>query len=437
MILHFKQQRIHIFLVVAALIALVVLLTAQAPLPPGKRPPDEQQEQIPYATLEGFARLPADTFAAGPPSGFAIAGTYYGRTPPFGSQPVQGVSAILPKWNGNYLALLDNGYGTKANSGDFILRWYEIALNFPLKEATVVGFTELRDPDHHIPWPIMQPEHRVLTGADFDPESFQQAPDGTFWIGDEFGPYLLHFDGTGKLLEPPIAVPYPQSLTVLARGRPFIQAPENADFFNLPTAEARDNAANLGSSRGLEGLAISLHGDKLYTLFEGAMADDPIQTRLLLQEFSLETKTFTSNYWFYQLSHPEHAIGSLTAIDEQEFLVIERGRGQGEEAAFKRVYHINKEGAFPGAGLSKDLVLDLMSIADVNAYTLPYENTVGMGPKFSFPFISVEAMYPLNDRTLLIVNDNNYPFGSGRRPGTPDNTEFIKVGLSRTLGLRR
>ena len=31
--------------------------------------------------------------------------------------------------------------------------------------------------------------------------------DDTFWIGDEFGPWLLHFSIDGELLGPPIELP--------------------------------------------------------------------------------------------------------------------------------------------------------------------------------------------------------------------------------------
>lgn len=436
MVYVFTNQRIRLMSLVSALFLLIVLLTAQAPLP--NTPGIHQDGYVPpYVTLEGRALLPADTFAAGPPSGFAIAGTYYGRQVPFESQPVQGVSALVRNWNGNYLVLLDNGYGTRSNSGDFLLRWYEVALDFKTGSVTVLGHTHLKDPYHRVPWGIVNEEQRTLTGADFDPESFQQTPDGTFWIGDEFGPYLLHVDALGNLLDKPFALPYPEPLAMLSRGRPTIQTADNADFFALPTREDRERLANQGDSRGLEGLAMNSSGTKLYTLLEGAMTDDPISTRVFLQEFDLITRQFTTNYWFYPLEHPDHAIGEIVALDDYKFLVLERDRGQGADAQFKRVYRVNIEGEFPGTTLTKRLVADLMAIVDHTGITQPAEGVIGTGTHFSLPFISIEGIYPVDDKRIIVVNDNNYPFGSARQLGVPDDTEFVLLGLSETLGVRR
>ncbi|PSB64474.1 hypothetical protein C7B61_12175, partial [filamentous cyanobacterium CCP1] len=73
----------------------------------------------------------------------------------------------------------------------------------------VEGFVQLADPDNLIPFPIQNEntEDRLLTGADFDLESFVIAEDGTIWVGEEFGPFLLQFDSTGKLLQAPIPTP--------------------------------------------------------------------------------------------------------------------------------------------------------------------------------------------------------------------------------------
>lgn len=167
------------------------------------------------ATLIGRAVLPAATFADGPSSGAQLgAQPIHGQQAPFASQPVQGFSALLANDDGTYLALADNGYGKLENSADFHLRVYTLRIeprtaNGGSGAVAVVGFIELRDPERKIGFPIVQQfsDARVLTGADFDPESMQRAPDGTLWFGDEFGPFLLHTSADGVVLEAPIGLP--------------------------------------------------------------------------------------------------------------------------------------------------------------------------------------------------------------------------------------
>jgi hypothetical protein len=49
------------------------------------------------------------------------------------------------------------------------------------------------------------------------------------------------------------------------------------------------------------------------------------------------------------------------------------------------------------------------------------------GDVFNFPLQSVESVTPVNDFTLLVGLDNNYPGGNGRVPETPDDTEIITL----------
>ncbi|WP_407674264.1 esterase-like activity of phytase family protein [Nodularia harveyana] len=160
----------------------------------------------------GFASLPADTFAEGPDSGNGISGN--GRTGPFNGQPVQGFSGVQFADDNSFYFLSDNGYGSKSNSADYLLRIYHVDPNFKGTEngdgsVDVLGFIQLSDPDNKVPFSIVNEgtTERLLTGADFDVESIVLDQDGSIWIGDEFGPYLLHFDATGKLLEAPIDTP--------------------------------------------------------------------------------------------------------------------------------------------------------------------------------------------------------------------------------------
>ena len=59
----------------------------------------------------------------------------------------------------------------------------------------------LSDPNRVVPFHITTDPSptRFLTGADFDLESIQPMADG-FWIGEEFGPYLIHVDAQGRVL---------------------------------------------------------------------------------------------------------------------------------------------------------------------------------------------------------------------------------------------
>lgn len=166
--------------------------------------------------LEARAVLPATSFALAPTSGQQLGTAPINGVPvPFvNKQPVQGFSAIFDNGDGTFNVMSDNGYGALENSADFHLRVYRIRPDFKTKsdgsgQIEMLGFFELCDPDRKVPFAITEEftRERILTGADFDIESMQRAADGTLWFGDEFGPFLLHTDATGKVLEAPIVLP--------------------------------------------------------------------------------------------------------------------------------------------------------------------------------------------------------------------------------------
>lgn len=193
------------------------------------------------ATLNGFASLPADTFADGPPSGAdngaidAIARIQpvsgNGRTGPFDGQPVQGFSGVqfAPSGTGDtFWFLSDNGFGNEANSTDYLLRIYQAAPSFSGDggdgSVEIEGFVQLSDPNGLIPFEIQNGDTsaRLLTGADFDIESFVIDGNGDIWVGDEFGPFILHFNSNGELLAAPIPTPNPVELNTLNGQDPLV-----------------------------------------------------------------------------------------------------------------------------------------------------------------------------------------------------------------------
>jgi hypothetical protein len=365
-------------------------------------------------TLLARAILPSDAYQPGPPSGAAVAPNN-GVTPPFPGQPIPGFSAVLDAGHGEFWGMPDNGYGAKTNSVDFLLRLYRIRPDFETATGgsgtvAVLGFLQLRDPDGRIPFALTRSD-RVLTGADFDLEAVRRAKDGTFWFGEEFGPFLLHTDSTGKVLEAPIPLPG-------------VQSPQNP-FLGSGTA-------NLPASRGFEPLALSIDGKTLYPMLEGALVGDPDPRRRIVNEFDLGEGEYTGRTWWYRTdtAFPSAVIGDMTALDEHRFVLIERDDFQGAEAQQKKIYLVDLRRVDADGYLEKRLVLDLLRIGDPNGISLPARpGEFGVGDPFSFPLQSVESLEVLGGERLLIANDNNYPGSDGRwiARDRPDDTELIVV----------
>ena len=366
--------------------------------------------------LVARATLSADVVAPGPPSG-ALATPANGRQGPFPGQVVPGFSGIVDAGDGSFWALPDNGFGTKANSADFLLRLYRITADWRTAaggagDIRLGEHLSLRDPDRHIAFPIVHEgtAERLLTGADFDVESVVRAPDGSFWIGEEFGPFLLHVDATGALLAPPV---------------PFVdgKSPQN------PTLRPGE-APRVGASRGFEALAGSRDGRFLYPIVEGALLDEANPRRRAVYEFDTGTGRYTGRTWSYQTDRGANVVGDAFSTGRHELLVVERDDFQGAASVTKRVYRVDLDRRDAEGFARKELVLDALKIA--NPHDLAVGDGYGTGDPFSLPVQSFETIVQLRDGRLLIANDNNYPGNAARVPGTPDDTEIDVVELRRT-----
>lgn len=383
-------------------------------------------------TLAAWSVLPATTYVPGSEtSGHWTTGN--AAVPaPYPGQPVQGFSGTHALADGSFLVLSDNGFGSKANSADFLLSVHRIT---PETDATGgAGATSyddtvavLSDPDRLIPWTTWRdggcataaslpagytcpaPDRR-LTGWDFDPESLQVAPDGSFWIGEEFGPYVLHFDRSGRLLEAPVPTPG-------------VHSPSNP---TLGTA-----TPNLAGSKGFEGMSISPDGQVLRPMLEGATAEDKAAGMAdALRIYTVRDGAFEDGFLRYRMEDPAHALGDFIQVNSHEAIVIERDNGQGATAVFKRLYLVDLRDRDRDGWVSKGLLVDLMDVADPDGLS-PY------GDPFTFPFFTIEDVEVLDARTLAVMNDNNFPAAGGRSTSEPDQNEYIEITLPERLRIDR
>jgi|SRR5687768_938960 len=394
-------------------------------------------DRAPAPVLEGRAVLPVNTYAPGPPSGALFTKSPNGITFPTPSQPVEGFSALVSGRHAReYLGMLDNGFGTKANSQDFLIRAYYIEPDFKTAKGgtgTVVvkDFISFRDPGHKIGFAIINEAttDRLLTGGDIDPESMQRANNGDYWIGDEFGPWLLHFDATGILLEPPYPVPgtlmaFPIRGDLMAPSNPFLGtgAPGQLD------------------SRGFEAMAITPDGAQLYATLEGPTMADADSSRRVVLEFSIRDRAFTGRTWWYHTEQSAHFIADLGALDEHRLVAIERDNRLGLDAAFRSLYVVDLRSVDNDGFLKKERAVDLTVVPDPNLISQPpiHAGDVGLGNPFRVTCESIEAILVLDAERLLLGCDNNFP-NKGRNPDLADDSEFIVVkvpGLSKTSAER-
>lgn len=362
--------------------------------------------------LEARAILPTDATFAAPFPGVINTDP---APAPGATQPVGGFSALLDAGNGDFYAMPDNGFGAKANSRSFILRLYKVRPKWKTEwtgkgEVKLLDAITLSDPDGKVPFPIVNentPE-RILTGGDFDVESVRQAPDGTFYFGEEFGPFIVHVDAKGKVLDAPVPLP-----RVMSPDNPFLLGRAN----------------NLPGSSGFEGMALSADGKTLYPFLEGALiGDDPLVRHVY--EFDLATRRYTGRNWIYRMTQPNTFVSDAVAYGRDQLIVTERDNFQGPAAVWKKAFVIDVPDR--KSNLAKREIVDLLNVNDRDKISLPARTAdlrpgdFGLGDPFKFPYQTVEAVLPLSGNELAFVNDTN--FGStGRNPGLPDYSDFIIV----------
>ena len=422
------------------------------------------------ATLAGHVVMPAASFIAAPrdaPPDLQVSGKFTtgqrveavgtvqglsagrptGMSLPFKGQPLQGHSGIKTMPDGSFWLLTDNGFGSKANSPDAMLYLSRHAVDFKGGGMKRLETIFLHDPDKKVPFRIVHEgsPKRYLTGSDFDTESFQLAG-GALWIGDEFGPFLIKADLTGKVL----AV-----FDTLVDGK-VVRSPDHPAV-TTPSAPGGAVDFQVRRSKGFEGMAASKDGSKLYALLEGALWDAPSKSYenldgkhyLRVLEFDVKSQSWTGRHWKYMLESSSHAIGDFNMVDDTTGLIIERDNGEGtadkacpegqkrtdcfqDIARFKRVYKIEMSEANVGGPVRKIGFIDLMAIADpARLARKPLTHGV-----LTFPFFTIENVDVVDSTHIVVGNDNNLPFSSSREPNKADDNELVLLEVGDFLKAR-
>jgi len=243
-----------------------------------------------------------------------------------------------------------------------------------------------------------------------DSEGLVMLKDGSFWVSDEYGPHMVHFDASGKEID---------------RINPF--ADDNRTSINLP-AEFAKRWAN----RGMEGLAITPDEKTLVGIMQSEL-DNPKNRKDLTRIVTVNLETRAIKQYLYDQDANGNSNSEITAIDNDTFLVIERNGKfyQKDSTAKKNIYKIKLSTGTELESVTLDsamvqnatvgLTIDGKTLetisAEANSWTTlenhgirPVEKTlvVNMIDAVGYPHDKMEGLILFNNSTLGVVNDDDF-----------------------------
>ena len=248
----------------------------------------------------------------------------------------------------------------------------------------------------------------IAPNADgLDSEGLVIAPDGTFWISDEYGPHIVHFDATGKTIE---------------RINPFGSGTGGR---TLPKVLARRRP-----NRGMEGLTITPDGKTLVGLMQSPMynpSSAAITGSTVLRVLTFDIATGATKQYAYLMENATlTGCSDVAAITNTTFLALERDGDYGgsptKPATFKRIYKFDLAGATDisdatngdGGKLYNGLTVEaLKDNAGLQAAgvvpvtkTLVFDLLTGISP--IYPHDKAEGVALIGANRLAISNDDDF-----------------------------
>ena len=163
-----------------------------------------------------------------------------------------------------------------------------------------------------------------------DPEGLAALKDGSFWVSDEYGPHLVHYDANGVEIARINAFATDERNNVLVNGKRLL----------LP-AEFTKRRAN----RGMEALTITPDQTTLVGIMESSM-DNPDKSgrgSSLVRIVAINLIAGQIAQYLYRLDIAEHVASGIVAINEHEFYLIEHDRKfpLQDKSAQKLIYKIS------------------------------------------------------------------------------------------------
>lgn len=301
---------------------------------------------------------------------------------------------------------------------------YKIELNFKNKSYRILKTIKLEDregnPVTGLPNPlkVMKTENAydkygkpiAFNPEGLDTESIIRLSNGTFWIGEEFAPSLVHVSSDGKILDR--LVPYGVKNDISAADYPITEA--------LPHILERRKL-----NRGIESLGISPDEKYLYFAIQSPLVNPDMNSykksrNVRLFKMNLASGKVVGEYVYvtdkaetFTLDHTTKQskvkVSEMAALGTDKLLVLER------VSKVTKLYKVSLSGATNILGPKWDHEATSPSLEELKADSL---SSNGIRPLTKHIFLNstdypelpekLEGIALLDNKDVILVNDNDF-----------------------------
>ena len=254
-----------------------------------------------------------------------------------------------------------------------------------------------------------------------DPEGLAALKDGSFWISDEYGPHLVHYNCDGLEIERINAFISDERNNVIINGKPIL----------LPTEFTKRRA-----NRGMEALTITPDQMTLVGIIESSM-DNPDKSGRLSSLVRMVTINLVSGQiaqYLYRLDNAAHVTSGIVALNDHEFYLIEHDRKfpLQDKSAQKLIYKIDiahatdietilndgsvRQDETVGLIINGQTLEQLIAADEENWQTLENTNitpvkktlVVDVLASLDYPHDKLEGLWLRQDGSLGLLNDDDF-----------------------------
>ncbi len=268
-------------------------------------------------------------------------------------------------------------------------------------------------------------------GADYDPfgadiESITRAPDGTFWMVDEYRPAIYHFDAEGTLIDRFVPQGTAAQATAANPGSPF-----TAGDFGTETLPA--DYLTRRSNRGFEGAALDSETGIFYAFIQTPLSNPnraASDASSVIRMVGIDPATgIPVAEYVYILQKPEvgdtvDKIGDAVFAGDGKFYVIERDSDPSATGQ-RFVFEVDLKGATNVLGQSLGgQTLEQQtpdSLAALGIQPVGKTKVTSLASIGYSPTDKVEGIAVLPDGRLAVLNDNDF--------GVIAGLDAVQVGI--------